>query len=92
MDAPVLRTRRSGPSNVPVRPSGAGLEDWVSPPFVIGAPGFEPGTSATRTQRSTGLSHAPESADAAAPIVIRADGVGFEPTRVLTHTISNRAP
>ena len=27
--------------------------------FVIGAPGFEPGTSATRTQRSTGLSHAP---------------------------------
>jgi hypothetical protein len=26
----------------------------------IGAPGFEPGTSATRTQRSTGLSHAPE--------------------------------
>ncbi len=25
----------------------------------IGAPGFEPGTSATRTQRSTGLSHAP---------------------------------
>ncbi len=27
----------------------------------IGAPGFEPGTSATRTQRSTGLSHAPRS-------------------------------
>ena len=27
--------------------------------FPIGAPGFEPGTSATRTQRSTGLSHAP---------------------------------
>ena len=26
----------------------------------IGAPGFEPGTSATRTQRSTGLSHAPK--------------------------------
>ena len=26
----------------------------------IGAPGFEPGTSATRTQRSTGLSHAPD--------------------------------
>ena len=25
----------------------------------IGAPGFEPGTSASRTQRSTGLSHAP---------------------------------
>jgi hypothetical protein len=28
--------------------------------FPIGAPGFEPGTSATRTQRSTGLSHAPK--------------------------------
>ena len=27
----------------------------------IGAPGFEPGTSASRTQRSTGLSHAPNS-------------------------------
>jgi hypothetical protein len=27
--------------------------------FLIGAPGFEPGTSASRTQRSTGLSHAP---------------------------------
>ena len=27
--------------------------------YLIGAPGFEPGTSATRTQRSTGLSHAP---------------------------------
>ena len=27
--------------------------------FSVGAPGFEPGTSATRTQRSTGLSHAP---------------------------------
>ena len=29
------------------------------PPPSVGAPGFEPGTSATRTQRSTGLSHAP---------------------------------
>jgi hypothetical protein len=28
--------------------------------ILVGAPGFEPGTSATRTQRSTGLSHAPE--------------------------------
>ena len=26
----------------------------------IGVPGFEPGTSATRTQRSTGLSHTPD--------------------------------
>ena len=29
----------------------------------IGAPGFEPGTSASRTQRSTGLSHAPHLPD-----------------------------
>ena len=28
--------------------------------LLIGAPGFEPGTSASRTQRSTGLSHAPK--------------------------------
>ena len=28
----------------------------------VGAPGFEPGTSASRTQRSTGLSHAPNCA------------------------------
>ena len=28
-------------------------------PLKVGAPGFEPGTSASRTQRSTGLSHAP---------------------------------
>ncbi len=27
--------------------------------YPIGVPGFEPGTSATRTQRSTGLSHTP---------------------------------
>jgi hypothetical protein len=37
----------------------------------IGAPGFEPGTSATRTQRSTGLSHAPVTDGLAT------DGVGF---------------
>ena len=30
---------------------------WVIPP--IGAPGFEPGTSPTRTVRATGLRHAP---------------------------------
>ena len=89
----------------------------------VGAPGFEPGTSASRTQRSTELSHAPKSTinrpkaaflrDAWAivhqnevgaieteriptsPSVAYnspADGVGFEPTKVLTHTISNRAP
>ncbi len=109
----------------------------------VGAPGFEPGTSASRTQRSTELSHAPKftrhrpenvpagtrgrdhvrkakrmgwdspanrsailsglgghlpdrtadhvPAPRLEPTTI-ADGVGFEPTRVLTHTISNRAP
>ena len=33
----------------------------------IGAPGFEPGTSASRTQRSTGLSHAPRVMRSPAP-------------------------
>ena len=37
--------------------------------LIVGAPGFEPGTSATRTQRSTGLSHAP---NFSAPVLIRA--------------------
>ena len=60
---------------------------------LIGAPGFEPGTSATRTQRSTGLSHAPNRpALWIGPALGQADGVGFEPTRACTHTISNRAP
>jgi hypothetical protein len=36
----------------------------------IGAPGFEPGTSASRTQRSTGLSHAP-SENGAGPLASR---------------------
>ena len=59
----------------------------------IGAPGFEPGTSASRTQRSTGLSHAPyDRATRAGTDKPRTDGVGFEPTRACTHTISNRAP
>lgn len=47
----------------PVRPTPAPLLvlPWLpyQPQPSIGAPGFEPGTSATRTQRSTGLSHAP---------------------------------
>ena len=108
---------------------------------IIGVPGFEPGTSATRTQRSTGLSHTPDysgtcEADGVglscgrfailatvrfAPtrahdasrcavcvgpngrrrrpprssVLVQptaTDGVGFEPTRALAHTISNRAP
>ena len=47
----------------------------------IGAPGFEPGTSASRTQRSTGLSHAPKKKRRPLPGAEEADGVGFEPTR-----------
>ena len=39
---------------------GLGDGDVLLPLSSIGAPGFEPGTSATRTQRSTGLSHAPK--------------------------------
>ena len=46
-------------------------------------PGFEPGTSATRTQRSTGLSHTPDYSGNN-----NTDGVGFEPTR----TMSTRFP
>ena len=42
----------------PFCPKGpAGRGSWASS---IGVPGFEPGTSATRTQRSTGLSHTPD--------------------------------
>ncbi len=49
---------------------------------LIGAPGFEPGTSATRTQRSTGLSHAPKTGLAflrglAAPNCSNHKGVGW---------------
>ncbi len=47
----------------------------------IGAPGFEPGTSASRTQRSTGLSHALKKKRRPLPGADQADGVGFEPTR-----------
>ena len=39
------------PGELPFRTASAALQ--------VGAPGFEPGTSASRTQRSTGLSHAP---------------------------------
>ena len=35
---------------------------WPERPFSIGAPGFEPGTSPTRTVRATGLRHAPNAA------------------------------
>ncbi len=72
---------RTGPNRL--REDGDPLQTAPS----IGAPGFEPGTSATRTQRSTGLSHAPR-----LRVPPAADGVGFEPTRALAHTISNRAP
>ena len=50
------RANYRGPSPAPGCKNGR--------PFLIdhsvGAPGFEPGTSASRTQRSTGLSHAPK--------------------------------
>ena len=39
-------------------PDNASLSMWEY--VTIGVPGFEPGTSATRTQRSTGLSHTPD--------------------------------
>ena len=38
---------------------------WLKRPKSIGAPGFEPGTSPTRTVRATGLRHAPN-----APMVL----------------------
>ena len=47
----ILPALQSGGMNKAAPPSTA---------LQIGAPGFEPGTSATRTQRSTGLSHAPD--------------------------------
>ena len=43
-------------SNLPL---SSGCKHVATPLVLLGAPGFEPGTSATRTQRSTGLSHAP---------------------------------
>ena len=47
----------------------------------VGVPGFEPGTSASRTQRSTGLSHTPNKKNGALLGAKKADRVGFEPTR-----------
>ncbi len=52
------------------------LADW---PFEVGAPGFEPGTSASRTQRSTGLSHAPTYLIPAAVFKRAKRATGFEP-------------
>ena len=46
--------------------------------FLIGVPGFEPGTSATRTQRSTGLSHTPRTTYR---VTTTADGVGWTSLR-----------
>ena len=103
------------------RPLGSNLRFSSGIPSrvtLIGAPGFEPGTSATRTQRSTGLSHAPCFSNGRGGIDLaptrssrpdyllggleripphpidrqKTDVVGFELTRALTHTISNRAP
>ena len=67
----------------------------------IGAPGFEPGTSATRTQRSTGLSHAPwrwESPAARAPVSrpatgkMSAEAEGLEPPSACARRISSAVP
>ncbi len=55
--APLSRRARSTISGTPPFPTRR--TGWTHPVGTIGAPGFEPGTSATRTQRSTGLSHAP---------------------------------
>ena len=51
-DFSICRSTRTSGSN----PGAKSLRDFDQ---LIGAPGFEPGTSASRTQRSTGLSHAP---------------------------------
>ena len=65
-------------------PDNASLSMWEY--VTIGVPGFEPGTSATRTQRSTGLSHAPE-------LTGNCYGRGGIRTHAdYVHTISNRAP
>jgi hypothetical protein len=59
----------------------------------VGAPGFEPGTSASRTQRSTGLSHAPNKKTA--PSWRRGSGRGgirTHETVFAAHTLSRRAP
>ncbi len=63
------RSSRGTPAGIYPSPSGPSARTSVSNPgedhlnrireHPIGAPGFEPGTSASRTQRSTGLSHAP---------------------------------
>ena len=63
------REKRSRWDSNPHILSDAGFRDrcntnYATAPSVVnqvGAPGFEPGTSASRTQRSTGLSHAPNS-------------------------------
>ena len=60
----------------------------------IGAPGFEPGTSASRTQRSTGLSHAPnkKSAHPAAQEKSGRGGIRTHEAVFAAHTLSRRAP
>jgi hypothetical protein len=62
----------------------------------VGAPGFEPGTSASRTQRSTGLSHAPKHEQkgrlSLAPERHGQGGIRTHETVFAAHTLSRRAP
>ncbi len=62
------RAKRSRWDSNPHTLTGASFRDWCNTNYAtapnvamkVGAPGFEPGTSASRTQRSTELSHAPK--------------------------------
>jgi hypothetical protein len=48
--------------------------------YMVGATGFEPATSCSRSRRSTGLSYAPPKARAAFITAARARPEGLEPT------------
>ena len=39
--------------------AGLPVECLTSQPYIVGAPGFEPGTSCSQSRRATGLRHAP---------------------------------
>ncbi len=60
----------------------AALPIRTTPPTTVGTAGFEPATPRSRSECSTGLSHVPQ------PVYLNggADGVGFEPTRVVSPT------
>ncbi len=78
------RRRSPGTSHVETVQQGARAQrdraakrDLSRSATTIGAPGFEPGTSATRTQRSTGLSHAPKNRPTPTARLRFTDGVGL---------------